>query len=54
VLRRLEGLGFLMATMPAAALLRRLVAPRQLPVLLGVWGTYMPLATGLALLLGRR
>lgn len=51
-LRALEGLGFLMATMPAAALVRRLVLPSRMPLMLGVWGTYMPLATSVALLLG--
>lgn len=51
-LRALEGLGFLMATMPAAALVRRLVVPARMPLMLGVWGTYMPWATSLALLLG--
>ncbi|MBV8620682.1 MAG: MFS transporter [Curvibacter sp.] len=51
-LRALEGLGFLMATMPAAALVRRLVPGQRLPLMLGVWGTYMPWATALALLMG--
>lgn len=51
-LRALEGLGFLMATMPAAALVRRLVLPAHMALMLGVWGTYMPWATSLALLLG--
>jgi len=51
-LRALEGFGFLMATMPAAALVRRLVQPARMPLMLGVWGTYMPWATAMALLLG--
>lgn len=51
-LRALEGFGFLMATMPAAALVRRLVQPANMPLMLGVWGTYMPWATAMALLLG--
>jgi len=51
-LRALEGLGFLLATMPAAGLLRRHVPPQRLALMLGVWGCYMPLATALALLLG--
>lgn len=51
-LRALEGLGFLMATMPAAALVRRLVQPARMPLMLGVWGTYMPWATAMALLFG--
>ena len=51
VLRALEGLGFLMASMPAPALIRRLVAPSQLQRMMGYWGAYMPLGTALALLL---
>ena len=51
VLRALEGLGFLMATMPAPALIRRLVQPSQLQRMMGYWGAYMPLGTALALLL---
>jgi cyanate permease len=51
-LRAVEGLGFLLASMPAPALIRRLVAPRRLSTLLGLWGAYMPLGTALALLLG--
>lgn len=52
VLRALEGLGFLLAALPAPALIRRLVEPAQLSRLLGVWGAYMPLGTALALLSG--
>lgn len=51
VLRALEGLGFLMASMPAPALIRRLVAPAELQRMMGYWGAYMPLGTALALLL---
>lgn len=51
-LRALEGLGFLLATMPAAGLVRRHVPAQGLALMLGVWGCYMPLATALALLLG--
>lgn len=50
-LRALEGLGFLLACLPAPSLIRRLVAPRQLSLHLGLWGTYMPTGTALALLL---
>ncbi len=50
-LRALEGLGFLMASMPAPALIRRLVEPAQLQRMMGYWGAYMPLGTALALLL---
>lgn len=51
-LRALEGLGFLLAVMPAPGLIRRLVAPERLSVRLGMWGTYMPVGTALALLAG--
>jgi MFS transporter, CP family, cyanate transporter len=52
VLRALEGLGFLLVVMPAPGLLRQLVSPNRLSGLLGLWGTYMPLGTALALLVG--
>lgn len=52
ILRALEGLGFLLAVMPAPGLLRRAVLPARLPAALGLWGAYMPLATALALLAG--
>jgi len=52
VLRAVEGLGFLLASMPAPGLIRRLVPPQRMSAMLGVWGTYMPFATALALLLG--
>lgn len=51
--RVLEGMGFLMAVLPAPGLLRQRVA--HAPTLaraLGWWGAYMPLGTALALLLG--
>ena len=51
VLRALEGLGFLMSSMPAPALIRRLVEPARLQRMMGYWGAYMPLGTALALLL---
>ncbi len=51
-LRAVEGLGFLMAVLPAPALIRRLVPPERLAGMLGVWGSYMPLGTALALLAG--
>ncbi len=50
-LRALEGLGFLLACLPAPSLIRRLVDPQRLPMHLGLWGTYMPTGTALALLL---
>ena len=52
VLRALEGLGFLLVSLPAPSLIRRLVPPKDLSTLLGLWGAYMPLGTALALLCG--
>lgn len=52
VLRAAEGLGFLLASLPAPALIRRLVPPERMSGVLGVWGAYMPFATASALLLG--
>ncbi len=51
-LRAVEGFGFLLASMPAPSLLRRLVPPERLSAMLGLWGAYMPLGTALALLAG--
>lgn len=51
-LRACEGAGFLLASLPGPSLIRRLVAPQRLSRMLGMWGTYMPLGTGIALLLG--
>lgn len=50
VLRAVEGLGFLLAAMPAPGLVRRLVEPSRLQAALGTWGAFMPLGTALALL----
>lgn len=51
--RALEGLGFLLAVLPAPGLLRQTVQePGTLTRALGWWGAYMPLGTSLALLLG--
>jgi MFS family permease len=51
-LRAVEGLGFLLASMPAPGLIRRLVAPQRLQFQLGLWGAYMPFGTAVALLAG--
>ena len=51
-LRAIEGFGFLMVVLPAPGLIRRLVAPERLSVMLGLWGTYMPLGAALGLLTG--
>ena len=52
VLRAVEGLGFLLASMPAPSLIRKLVEPSRVNVSLGLWGAYMPLGTAVALLGG--
>lgn len=51
--RLVEGMGFLLAVLPAPGLLRQRIA--HVPTLaraLGWWGAYMPVGTALALLLG--
>lgn len=50
--RALEGFGFLLAVTPAPSLIRRAMGVQQLGRLMGYWGTYMPLGTALALLVG--
>ena len=52
LLRALEGFGFLLASMPAPSLIRRLVAPARVSAALGMWGAYMPIGTAIALLAG--
>lgn len=52
LLRACEGCGFLLAVLPAPALLRRLVPVERVSLMFGLWGAYMPLATALVLLLG--
>ncbi|HMN20332.1 MAG TPA: MFS transporter [Ottowia sp.] len=51
-LRAIEGVGVMLATVPAPSLLRRSVAPARLTRMLGIWSTFMPLGTALALLVG--
>jgi len=51
-LRALEGAGFLLASLPAPGLIRRLVPPARLASMLGLWGAYMPFGTAIALLVG--
>ena len=51
--RVLEGLGFLLAVLPAPALIRRLpLTPAALSRALGFWGAYMPIGSATVLLLG--
>jgi CP family cyanate transporter-like MFS transporter len=47
-LRALEGFGFLLAALPAPALLRQLVDEDKLTRVIGFWGAYMPIGTSLA------
>lgn len=51
-LRGAEGVGFLLASLPAPGLIRRLVEPARLSTMLGLWGAYMPFGTATALLVG--
>jgi MFS transporter, CP family, cyanate transporter len=51
-LRAAEGLGFLLASMPAPALVARLVQPERMSRTLGLWGAYMPFGTAVALVSG--
>lgn len=52
LLRAAEGAGFLLAVLPAPSLIRQLVRPAQLPLYMGLWGTYMGTGIALALLGG--
>ncbi|MBA2676313.1 MFS transporter [Ramlibacter sp.] len=49
-LRALEGFGFLLVVVPAPALVRQ--PPGRVSRMLGLWGSYMPLGTAIALLAG--
>jgi MFS transporter, CP family, cyanate transporter len=52
VLRAIEGFGFLLVVLPGPALIRRLVAPRRVNSMIGLWGAYMPFGAALGLLVG--
>ena len=52
LLRVAEGFGLMLVVLPAPGLLRALVPSARLSTMLGLWSTYMPLGTTLALLLG--
>lgn len=52
LLRAIEGFGFLLASMPAPSLIRRLVDPTRTARTLGLWGAYMPVGTAAALVCG--
>jgi MFS family permease len=49
VLRVCEGFGFLMVVLAAPPLLRSLVSAGRMNLVMGLWSSYMPLATALAL-----
>jgi MFS family permease len=51
-LRALEGVGFLLAVMPAPGLIRAMTPPGAEKAALGLWGAYMPFGVALALLCG--
>ena len=51
-LRALEGVGFLLVSMPAPSLIRHLVAPERMNTALGLWGAYMPFGAAVSLLCG--
>ena len=51
-LRALEGVGFLLVSMPAPSLIRHLVAPERINTALGLWGAYMPFGAAASLLCG--
>jgi len=50
--RIIEGLGFLLATVAAPALLQRIVALHDRDFVFGLWSTYMPAGMAIALLCG--
>ncbi|MEJ8846545.1 CynX/NimT family MFS transporter [Variovorax rhizosphaerae] len=52
LLRAFEGVGFLLAVMPAPGLIRAMTPPGTEKAALGLWGAYMPLGVALALLCG--
>lgn len=52
VLRALEGLGFLLIALAGPGLIRNLVPPLRMPFMLGLWSTYMPVGSALAILTG--
>jgi len=50
--RAVEGIGFLMIALAGPGLIRLLVPPRRMPFMLGLWSTYMPFGSALAILSG--
>ncbi|MGE4338005.1 MAG: CynX/NimT family MFS transporter [Pigmentiphaga sp.] len=52
LMRAVEGVGFLMIALAGPGLIRILVPPLRMPFMLGLWSTYMPLGSALAILSG--
>ncbi|MBP6020345.1 MAG: MFS transporter [Burkholderiaceae bacterium] len=52
LVRAAEGCGFLMVSIPAPGLIKRLVAPAHLSRVLSVWSCYLPAGTAIILLGG--
>lgn len=52
VLRALEGPGFLLSSVPAPGIIRRLVPADRLTRMLGIWSAFIPVGSTLALLVG--
>lgn len=50
--RVLEGVGFMLIAICAPALIRRTVPPGRVSVLVGLWGTHIPIAAAASMLLG--
>lgn len=52
MLRALEGLGFLLTTLPTPGLIRQLVSRERLALHLGLWGCYVAIGTSIAFIAG--
>jgi MFS family permease len=52
MLRSLEGLGFLLTTLPTPGLIRQLVSRERLALHLGLWGCYVAMGTSMVLVAG--
>lgn len=49
--RALEGLGWIVAVVAIPSLMARLASPSDTPVVLGIWGAFLPAGAGIMLLL---
>lgn len=52
MLRALEGVGFLLTTLPTPGLIRQLVSRERLALHLGLWGCYVAMGTSIAFIAG--